>query len=70
MSVLVLARDLDPTVDRVVTALGQRGAEVHRVNTGWFPIQMQVAVQVRDGHWCGVLSTPRGKVDLDQVHAV
>ena len=49
MSVLVLARELDPTVDRVVTALGQRGAEVHRVNTSWFPIQMQVSAQVHDG---------------------
>lgn len=70
MSVLVLARDLDPTVDRVITALGQRGAEVHRVNTSWFPIQTRVSAQVHDGLWCGVLTTPRGKVNLDQVHAV
>lgn len=70
MTVLVLARDLDPTADRMVTVLGERGAEVFRVNTAWFPTQMQVSVELHDARWCGVLTTPRGSLDLGQVRAV
>ncbi|MFD1147964.1 ATP-grasp ribosomal peptide maturase [Saccharothrix hoggarensis] len=70
MSVLVLARDLDPTADRVVTALGGRGVEVFRVNTAWFPVRLQVTARLRHGRWNGVLTTPRGRLDLDGVRAV
>lgn len=37
MTVLILARDLDPTADAMITALSERGTAVARVNTGWFP---------------------------------
>lgn len=70
MSVLILAREFDPTADQMVTLLGERGVEVFRVNTAWFPTQVQVSVELRDARWCGVLTAPRGRVDLDQVHAV
>ncbi len=70
MTVLILARDLDPTADRVVTLLGERGVEAFRVNTAWFPTQMQVSVELHDAGWHGVLTVPHGTLDLDGVHAV
>lgn len=50
--------------------LDERGAEVSRVNTAWFPTQLRVRAQVRDGSWHGVLTTPGGMVNLDEIHAV
>ncbi|MGH3718974.1 MAG: MvdC/MvdD family ATP grasp protein [Pseudonocardiaceae bacterium] len=70
MTVLILARDLDPTADRMVTLLGERGVEVFRVNTAWFPTQVRVSVELRDARWHGVLAAPRGRLDFDRVHAV
>ncbi|GAA5154471.1 ATP-grasp ribosomal peptide maturase [Pseudonocardia eucalypti] len=49
--------------------LTRRDATVHRVNTGWFPAQMQVSTELR-GRWQGQLSTPRGAIDLDEVSSV
>ncbi len=70
MTVLILARDLDPTADRMVTALGERGVEVFRVNTAWFPTRLQVSVELCNGRWCGVLTAPHATLDLDAVRAV
>ncbi len=69
MTVLVLAREFDPSVDRMIPALVERGATVHRVNTAWFPATMQVTVELR-GRWRGRLTTPRGPVELDEVTAI
>lgn len=69
MSVLVLARDWDPSVDRMIPALVERGATVHRVNTGWFPTRLRVTVELA-GRWRDRLSTPSGEVNLDEVRAV
>src|SRR5262245_9631444 len=54
----------------MVTLLGERGVEVFRVNAAWFPTQMQVSVELRNARWCGVLTTPRGRMNLERVHAV
>jgi ATP-grasp ribosomal peptide maturase len=70
VTVLILAREFDPTTDRMVTALAERGVEFYRVNTAWFPTKMQVSVALHDHQWRGALITPRGRLDLDQVHAV
>ncbi|MBV9139724.1 MAG: ATP-grasp ribosomal peptide maturase [Pseudonocardiales bacterium] len=70
MTVLILAPDLDPTADCMVTLLGQRGVEVFRVNTAWFPTQVQVSVELHDARWHGVLTAPHGKLDLKRVQAV
>ncbi|QUQ66678.1 ATP-grasp ribosomal peptide maturase [Kutzneria sp. CA-103260] len=70
MTVLVLARDFDPTADRVVDALAARQADVFRLNTAWFPIQVRVVAELDGGRWRGSLHTPRGRLDLDSVHAV
>ncbi|MGH3825304.1 MAG: MvdC/MvdD family ATP grasp protein [Pseudonocardiaceae bacterium] len=70
MTVLILARDLDPTVDRMVNLLDERGVEVFRLNTAWFPTQVEISVKLQDARWCGALTAPHGKLDLDRVHAV
>jgi hypothetical protein len=69
VTVLILAREFDASVDGMMPALAERGVSVHRVNTGWFPTRMQVAAELR-GRWCGRLTTPRGPVELDEVTAV
>jgi MvdD pre-ATP grasp domain len=70
VTILILARDLDPTADHMIGVLGQRGVEVFRVNTAWFPTQMRVTTHLRGDRWCGTLTTPRGRLDLEQVRAV
>lgn len=70
MSVLILARDFDPTADRVVRALTEREAVVHRVNTAWFPTRMSFSVSISDARWSGTLTTPRGEMKVDEVSAV
>ena len=37
MTVLVLARDVDPSADRLVEALGERGVPVFRTDLAAFP---------------------------------
>lgn len=70
MTILILADDVDPTADAVVTALAERGAAVDRLNTAWFPSQLSVAAELRGGRWLGRLSTPSRTVSLEDVTAV
>ncbi|SDQ19857.1 ATP-grasp ribosomal peptide maturase [Actinopolyspora saharensis] len=70
MTVLILARDLDPTADEMVATLNERGTAVARVNTGWFPAQFSVSAGLRGGRWSGHLHTPGQLVSLDDLHAV
>lgn len=70
MTVLILARDPDPSADEMVTALRDRGTTVTRVNTAWFPTQLRVVAELRGGRWSGHLRTPAHRVDLDEIHAV
>ncbi|WP_190812667.1 ATP-grasp ribosomal peptide maturase [Saccharopolyspora pogona] len=70
MTVLILARDLDPSADAMVTALRDRGTPMCRVNTAWFPAQLSVSAGLRRGRWSGYLRTPAHCVELEDVHAV
>lgn len=70
MTVLILASDLDPSADAMVTALRDRGTAVCRVNTAWFPAQLSVSAGLRGGRWSGYLRTPAHCVELEDVHAV
>ncbi|WP_369794628.1 MvdC/MvdD family ATP grasp protein [Kutzneria sp. 744] len=54
----------------MVGALEERGAEVFRLNTAWFPGQVRVAAELDDGRWRGVVHTPHGCLELEAVHAV
>jgi len=70
MSVLILADEHDPSADRMVLALNERGAEVNRIDTGWFPAQLNVSARLRGGRWTGHLTTPARTIDLEDIHAV
>lgn len=70
MTVLILASDLDPSADAMVTALRERGTPLCRVNTAWFPTQLSVSAGLRGGRWSGYLQTPAHCVELEDVHAV
>ncbi|MEV6231084.1 ATP-grasp ribosomal peptide maturase [Saccharopolyspora shandongensis] len=70
MTVLILASDLDPSADAMVTALRERDTAVCRVNTAWFPAQLSVSAGLRGGRWSGYLRTPAHCVELEDVHAV
>lgn len=54
----------------MIPTLAARGVRVHRVNTGWFPAQMQLTAELHRDRWAGTLTTPRGPVELDDVTAV
>lgn len=70
MSVLILAEDIDATVDTMIPALLERGTVVHRVNTAWFPAQLSVSAELRGGRWIGQICTPGQVVELESVTAV
>ncbi|MEU7524269.1 ATP-grasp ribosomal peptide maturase [Saccharothrix sp. NPDC042600] len=70
MTVLVLAADLDPTADRMITELAARDVEVYRANTAWFPTRLRVTGRLWGDRWSGELTTPRGRLDLDAVRSV
>lgn len=70
MSVLILAEERDVSADRMVLALQARGAEVHRLNTAWFPTQLSMSARLRGGRWTGHLRTPNRIVDLEDITAV
>lgn len=70
MSVLILADDIDATVDTMIPALMERGAKVHRVNTAWFPAQLAVSAELCGGRWIGHICTPGQVIDLQGVTAV
>lgn len=70
MSVLILTDEWDPSADEMVLALQDRGVEVHRLNTAWFPAQLSLTARLRGGQWSGQLRTEHRTVELDDIHAV
>jgi ATP-grasp ribosomal peptide maturase len=70
MSILILAEDHDPTVDRVVAALRERGVEPFRADTAWFPQRLSVAAELDGEAWSGVLRGPARRISLRDVCSV
>jgi len=70
MTVLVVASELDRTVDRVVIALEQRNVPVFRTDCSWFPQRLTLDAELRDGHWQGSLATADRQVELSEVRSV
>lgn len=70
MTVLVLAEEYDPTVDRIVAELARRDVPVFRADLSWFPRRMSLGAQLRDGRWCGRLHTEHRDVDLVGIRSV
>jgi ATP-grasp ribosomal peptide maturase len=70
VTVLILAEDFDPTVDRVVEALAGRGVPVFRCDTAWFPAELTLDARLVGENWTGSLKTRHRAVDLERVRAV
>ncbi|OXM69615.1 ATP-grasp ribosomal peptide maturase [Amycolatopsis vastitatis] len=70
MSVLILADERDPSADTMVLALQDRGAEVYRLNTAWFPAQLSISARLRGDRWTGNLRTEHHIVELEEIEAI
>lgn len=70
MTVLVLADELDPTVDRVVSRLNRQRVPVFRCDTGWFPTELTIHAELERGRWVGSLRTRQRAVELEWLHSI
>ncbi|MET9260524.1 MvdC/MvdD family ATP grasp protein [Amycolatopsis sp. NPDC004079] len=70
MTVLVLARDFDPTADAVVTALADRGVPVFRTDLAAFPSRLRMNARLRSGRWTGRLWNDHHEVRLEDVRSI
>ncbi|MGH4014684.1 MAG: MvdC/MvdD family ATP grasp protein [Pseudonocardiaceae bacterium] len=69
MTVLVLAQELDRTVDGVVSALADR-VPVFRMDCAWFPQRLALDAELRGGCWQGYLATEHRRVELSEVRSI
>lgn len=70
MTVLVLTEDYDPSVDQVITTLGNRDIPVFRADLGWFPQRLTLDAELRGSYWVGVLRTPERETRLESLRSV
>ena len=70
MTVLVLAREFDPTADAVVTALAERGVPVFRTDLAAFPTQLWLDARLRGGRWTGRLWNAHHAVALEEIRSI
>lgn len=70
MTVLVLAREFDPTADAVVQALTQRQVPVFRTDLSDFPRWLGLEAELREGRWSGRLWTVHREVQLGEVRSI
>ena len=70
MTVLVLARDLDPTADRVVTALNERKVPVFRTDLAAFPQKLRMSARLSHTGWDGILANEHRQVRLRDIRSV
>lgn len=70
-SILVIAARDDWPTDRVVKELGDRGAEVFRMDTAGFPQELSMCARIdQQRSWSGDIATGRRILDLSAVDAV
>lgn len=70
MTVLILAAEFDVTADQMVLALQERDVPVCRIDTMWFPTQLSLEAELRDGQWRGRLRTPGRDVELEGLRSI
>ena len=70
MTVLILAREFDPTADAVVEALAQRQVPVFPTDLRDFPRWLALDAELRDGRWSGRLWTVHREVELGEVRSI
>jgi ATP-grasp ribosomal peptide maturase len=70
-TVVVFAQEADAPADAVVRELDQRGVEVFRADTAWFPQRLSLEASIEsDGCWRGVLFTEHRAVELEDIGAI
>lgn len=57
MTVLIMARELEPQVDRLVKELGAREVPVFRTDLAAFPRSLTLDARLEPDGWRGVLAT-------------
>lgn len=70
MTVLILARDLDSQVDRLVQAFSERDVPVFRTDLAAFPQALTLDARLGPGGWDGVLATRNRQVRLSEIRSV
>ncbi len=70
MTVLVVARDFDPTVDAVVQDLTDRHVPVFRTDLADFPRRLRLDAQFRSGRWTGRLWNDHHSVALEEIRSI
>jgi len=70
VTVLVLARELDWSADRLVEELIQRGVSVFRTDLAAFPQQLTLDARLSPDGWDGELSTPHRCGRLQEIRSV
>lgn len=71
MTVLILARDFDPTVDAVVQALAApRRIPVFRTDLADFPRRLRMDARLESGRWVGRLWNEHRSVDLADIRSI
>jgi ATP-grasp ribosomal peptide maturase len=70
MTVLILAREFDPTVDAVVHALNDYDVAVFRTDLAHFPRGLRLDVRLRSGRWIGELCNDDHSVALENIRAI
>lgn len=69
-SVLILTHRFDPTADKVVTELNDRGVPLFRVDTSEFPERLSVSAGLTNGQWSGRMRTARRSLDLSTLSGI
>ncbi|MGH3931818.1 MAG: ATP-grasp ribosomal peptide maturase [Pseudonocardiaceae bacterium] len=70
MTVLVLARNVEPQVDRVVDELVERHVPIFRADLSTFPRSLTLTAQLRSGGWEGVLTNEHHSVRLEEIRSI
>ena len=70
MTVLILARDIEPQVDRVVEELTERGIPIFRTDLAAFPTSLTLDARLGPSGWDGVLANPHRQVKLSDIRSV
>lgn len=70
VTVLILARDFNPSVDRVVEVLGERDVPVFRTDLAAFPRELTFEARLGPNGWDGVLANGHRELRLSDVRSV
>ncbi len=70
MTVLILAREIEPQVDRLVDELAMRGVPVFRTDLAAFPQSLTLDARLGPDGWDGMLATEHRAVRLRDIRSV